>query len=325
VRWVARALRKQYPNLLGSAAQLKAAGIPAEETIEHRATPHDYLEKIFQIPFWLNPLEADTTKKMVKGLMPVTKVTELHPEAGEAQPDANVNRTASKQSPGAKGAKEKEEAALDDKRTDGGSAGSNKKETAANQKTKGKQGKTDGDAQGSAQPALDLKPDALDILSIEVAFVEALTPLLGRSPRAVKRFINTYRLVKAGLNPEERAAFLDETSGIAQFKIVLFLLTVLTGLPSISSDLFQSVMAEHARNNNQDQHDGKAKKNTSIKLGALLNNGKTRHEESDDDEWLRLMDWTGTYEEGEWNSIEIEKLADWMPKIARYSFNIRGL
>lgn len=325
VRWVARALRKQYPNLLGNPAQLQAAGVPAEETIEHRATPHDYLEKIFQIPFWLNPLEEDTTKKMVKGLMSITKIVEQQPEAGEEQPDTNSNRKASRQGPDPKGAKDKEDNGLGDKGADGGSANLNKKGTAGTQKTQSEQGKTGSSTQVIAQPPPDLKPDALDILSTEVTFVEHLTPLLGRSPRSVKRFINTYRLVKAGLSPEERAAFLDETSGVAQFRIVLFLLSIVTGLPSISRDLFQSVMDAHDKDDNHDQQKDKANKKPSVKLGALLENGKAQHGKSDNSEWSRLMDWADKYEKGQWNSIEIDKLADWMPKIARYSFNIRGL
>ena len=53
-RWIYQALMDEFPELLG----------PGES-----ATPHDYLEKVFQIPLWLEPLNADTSRRMLQGLV----------------------------------------------------------------------------------------------------------------------------------------------------------------------------------------------------------------------------------------------------------------
>jgi hypothetical protein len=37
-------------------------------SLEEGATPHDYLEKIFQIPFWLRPMNATSCIEFLDGL-----------------------------------------------------------------------------------------------------------------------------------------------------------------------------------------------------------------------------------------------------------------
>src|SRR5205085_2331345 len=62
-RWVIRSLQREYRGLLTEVATgTKSADV---------ATPHDYLEKIFQIPFWVNPMPKDASKGMIAGLLPI--------------------------------------------------------------------------------------------------------------------------------------------------------------------------------------------------------------------------------------------------------------
>jgi hypothetical protein len=51
-RWLESSLREYYTQLRAGAA-----------------VPADYLEKIFQVPFWVRPLRADTRQQMVRGLL----------------------------------------------------------------------------------------------------------------------------------------------------------------------------------------------------------------------------------------------------------------
>src|SRR5262249_49385846 len=101
----------------------------------------------------------------------------------------------------------------------------------------------------------DLKPQSLDIQAIELQFMDELRSLLGETPRSVKRFVNVYRLIKAiSLNP---AAKFIEDEPHADFKLVLFLLAVLTGLPSISREFFRQLRGERAdieQGQTPDQH-----------------------------------------------------------------------
>ena len=58
-----------------------------------------------------------------------------------------------------------------------------------------------------------------------------LAPLLSRSPRALKRYLNTYRLIKAVLSPDE----------LPQAR---FLLAVTIGRPEIGENLLEAIRAE---------------------------------------------------------------------------------
>ncbi len=71
-------------------------------------------------------------------------------------------------------------------------------------------------------------PPELGITNQERAFIEELTPLLSDSPRVLKRFANTYRLLRAGLSPTEQAGFADGTSD--KVRICMFQLAVLVCL-----------------------------------------------------------------------------------------------
>ena len=71
-RWVEEALRTSYPWLttdeggVGSQAPGKSA---AGKDVTVRVTPQDYLEKIFQISFWLEPMTAARTASYLASLI----------------------------------------------------------------------------------------------------------------------------------------------------------------------------------------------------------------------------------------------------------------
>jgi hypothetical protein len=70
---------------------------------------------------------------------------------------------------------------------------------------------------------------ALTVTSDELAFLESLTPLMGDTPRSIKRFVNVYQLVKIlrqNREPTDQAAPSDE-------QIAAFLLAIGEGLPQV--------------------------------------------------------------------------------------------
>lgn len=70
-RWVSRSLERCYDWLV---PETPPAAIPLTERNAERsraaatATAHDYLEKIFQIPFWLSPMDGTACQLMIRGL-----------------------------------------------------------------------------------------------------------------------------------------------------------------------------------------------------------------------------------------------------------------
>ena len=81
----------------------------------------------------------------------------------------------------------------------------------------------------------DLAPRSMRITGPEVLYLEQLSPLV-RTPRAAKRLVNLYRLVKARMAPSETDAFLD-----VDYKVVLVLLAVLVGRSGQCDALFDAI------------------------------------------------------------------------------------
>ena|SRR2546425_351574 len=60
-----------------------------------------------------------------------------------------------------------------------------------------------------------------------------LAPVIGRSPRSVKRFVNCYRLLKAALDKEDLARVTRDGT----FRTIMLLLGLVTGLPDVAPAL----------------------------------------------------------------------------------------
>jgi hypothetical protein len=190
-RWVARALQKRYPELLDAGG----------------ATPNDYLEKIFQIPFWLDPLDVGKTKRMLQGLVAVTPAVApaRRPTPAPTEEPSGVPSQ------------------------DGGAP-----DTGAEQEVE----------PAVAPPAPDrvagsreLNPRGLELQPVELQAMEALAEVVGRSPRTLKRFVNVYRLVKVRL--ADPLDFVE--SSRADYRVVLYLLAFMTGRPDAGAELFDAI------------------------------------------------------------------------------------
>jgi hypothetical protein len=122
-------------------------------------TTHDYLEKIFQLPFWVQPLASDGRKALVHGLL-AGSVRASHQDTGPARGDSNG---------GLRVGPEEEELAKQMLLTFG----------------------------------TEIRPDTSPLLlePADLALFESLAPLLGDTPRRVKRFVNSCQLLYAMAPP----------------------------------------------------------------------------------------------------------------------------
>ena len=95
---------------------------------------------------------------------------------------------------------------------------------------------------------IDLNPPMLYINDEERDFMLLLAPILTRSPRSMKRFVNVYRLIKVGMSQFQWEVYYTKEAPrkdssrwqLRNFEIVMFLLAVITGLPTISKLFFQT-------------------------------------------------------------------------------------
>jgi KAP family P-loop domain len=163
------------------------------------AAPRDYLEKIIQVPLHLVSLEPNMVRTMITGL------TGVAPAASEASTPA-----ADASGPDEVGGEQPERP----------------KTTRLLATT----------------PRLKRPPLAAEVLQIsqpEATAMAGVATLVGTTPRTVKRFVNTYRLLKARALDVD--GFDDERDGIGDHEVVAFLLALVTGHPQLAAKVLPAL------------------------------------------------------------------------------------
>jgi KAP family P-loop domain len=163
VRWIKGALSGHFNDHSGAANEAAPAT--------------DYLEKIFQIPFWLRPLSTDSARK------------------GQSTHAAYVRELIH----------------------------------------------GPGDAAVQEPPQSEQTREALNSVRLEDDEVNFLCSrqigaLAGKSPRAVKRLINVYRILRAHRAGETLEEFLGRGNGPAQYRLLALVLAVEVGQPNLVAD-----------------------------------------------------------------------------------------
>jgi hypothetical protein len=231
-RWLAQSLEIEYRKLLGG---------EGADGARRQATPEDYLEKIFQIPFRMEPLDVVARTRFVEGLLgadlaqapdgadtdgvreypdrvvPAANAVD-HDAAGSREADAGAAGVAASRA--ADAAADDSSNATDDQDGHGtATVGDTTPHGAVESEWRDVQVAADdvdrsvhtdagearvdvralyeGDRSAEAPPVVDLNPASLRFTPEEGAFLDELLPLLGTSPRGLKRYVNIYRLVKS--------------------------------------------------------------------------------------------------------------------------------
>ncbi|WP_437328863.1 P-loop NTPase fold protein [Sorangium sp. So ce381] len=184
-RWVTQCLR-QEPGLLLAASAFSEQEL---QMLGGATTAAYYLEKIFQIPLWLRPIPTTQRPALVRALLgPRAPAPPRLPETPRIQ-----------------------EKALEQPR-----AGSPQTESAAEDAGAGHTKRSERSATLTSK---------VEITQVELDHVEALGSLLDGNPRALKRFANTYRLVKTALSDVELDVF--TTTNPAPYRVCMALLAML--------------------------------------------------------------------------------------------------
>ena len=158
-------------------------------------------------------------------------------------------------------------------------------------------------------PEEELAPESLEIREAELRFMETLAPLLGRSPRALKRFVNVYRLIKARLTPSEWRVFLQPRAGLADYRAVLFLLAVDTGAPMVARALFAALREVAPA--------GDLVNPTPAELIAAL---ERDYDVARAAEWARVRPWLAS-PGGVFRPGDTKRLARWAARVSPFSFH----
>ena len=280
-QWISRSLEARYRELLHFGKTEDAVDL---NQVFGVARGEDYLEKIFQIPLWLRPMDAGAARRMVQGLLRPAVVS------GDGRVVAETPVPLPKEGEAVKAV------VLPVEKTSAGRI-------------------TKIPAEPRNEPVVELvssnqiipNVDSLVVADFELLMIDQLAPLLGRSPRSLKRFVNLYRLIKARLTPSEHKAFTRKSDrSIADYEAVLFLLAIDTGLPRVSRLFFDELIAI-SREPNAHTVD---QKQFVERLAR----------KADSSDWDTLRAWIEVHAQDERFNHGVMRIAAVVDQVSRYSF-----
>jgi hypothetical protein len=202
-RWVSKALVQHYGSLVDAD--------DSDASQDGLATAGDYLEKIFQVPYWVRPMENDASRAFLEAR--ANEVVDA-PDPREP-PDSDLDSDGS-----------------------GSVGGSEPPPEPQPHLTTGTEPNPDLDWKGKTptQPVNPNDPEeaAADIRSIsltpaERSFMSLIATSVATTPRRALRFLNVYRVIKAGLDSEH----IDELENKAGYRALMVQLAIATSSPNL--------------------------------------------------------------------------------------------
>jgi hypothetical protein len=206
-RWVTCALREVYEHQLDKGGGARAGDVlpgMGQNAVADMATAEDYMEKIFQIPYWVRPIQGEAAGGFMRKLVQSFGVSADTEDSREDRSGPGGTAEAENDGSPARGAALSDGAALDGLEAqddDGGTEGDAEAEMTAEEE--------------EAIVAF-AKAAKLELIQEDMEALAALAPVVGDSPRRIKRFFNTYLLIQsiasvavneesADIDPETRA------------------------------------------------------------------------------------------------------------------------
>jgi len=162
-------------------------------------------------------------------------------------------------------------------------------------------------AQAIKVPALEMNPRDLDLYPQEKKTIDDLHSSLGSTPRRVRRFVDLYRLMRAGMEEGNVESLMRSDA----YKAVLGLFAVLTGSP-IDGPRMVVAMHEALRDKRAEIETG----GLTAWFDAVFPPGKRGEEE------IGSAQTVMKYLDGQTipRSQLLTALGEWMPEVARYTF-----
>jgi WD40 repeat protein len=254
-RWLIQSLEYNHRELFGHDKRNGATADGHRAGRDDLATPIDYLDKIFQIPYVLLPPAPEATAAYLRALLPEPlPAARPTPTRPPARPEAGAS-DASGASDAAQGAADviADDLALDEaanaERADGALAADAPEEQPGilgpGIRGRGILGPGGRGPLGMADRAdetvtVDLRPQGLRLSQVEVEFMARLGGL-ARTPRAAKRLVNIYRLVRIGVPDGQLSGFVGDENG-GPYQAVQVLLAILMGHPEFARKVFRTVI-----------------------------------------------------------------------------------
>jgi peptidoglycan hydrolase-like protein with peptidoglycan-binding domain len=243
------------------------------------ATPQNYLEKIFQYSVVLRPIGDLGFGRLIERLLGPPRSIQTH--GPERPAGTGIEAT-------------------------GGAEQDERGETHDEEEEKHEAAST------AAIETVDLTPDDLVITPQEIAFMKSLAPMFD-TPRAAKRLVNLYRLLRVSIGADELTA----TEG---YEPVLVLLAVGIGFPGLAGDVFAAIERSPelawpdfvSRLRPRPPEEG-ASGFANLAAGDLSR--------SDADAWSRLAAALASVSPPDVADRRLASFVEWIPVVAEFSFH----
>lgn len=89
-------------------------------------------------------------------------------------------------------------------------------------------------------PTIEPNPEKLQLYEAEVDLLKRMSPLIS-TPRSAKRLLNTYRLVRAGIDGSKLRTFVPDDGSPGPYQPAILLLSIMIGFPGEFSELFCAI------------------------------------------------------------------------------------
>jgi WD40 repeat protein len=155
-------------------------------------------------------------------------------------------------------------------------------------------------------PVIELRPQGLQLSRPEIEFMTRLGGLVP-TPRAAKRLVNIYRLVRIGIPDAELPAFTDDADS-GPYRTVQVLLAILIGHPKAAGIVFRELLAA----------------GTDDDLVTVAEKAAGELDDADASFPLIRNELTRLQDE-ESLTISVAECQHWCPALARFSFYTRDL
>ena len=197
------------------------------------------------------------------------------------------------------------------------------------------------------------------IKKAENEFSLKVAPILGQSPRSLKRFVNSYRLIKVGLTELQWSVYFTDIhpktgrrglqGTVQNYQAVMFLLALITGMPSASRLFFRTLRTQTVGSMiellnkidvTKEDNDWKifgipakqlTQKKQVDKKASPLNENSTTNVDSEIQlynmqlELRQFINWLDELGSVIWMDVDLEQLRYWDPYVSRYSFRIEPI
>jgi Uncharacterized alpha/beta hydrolase domain (DUF2235)/KAP family P-loop domain len=242
-RWLRQSLMEHYPTLLSDGRKPESHILG--EDAEWPASPQDYMEKIFQVPFQIQSIEKEGFEKLVLQLLQ-TDAADKAAAATDVASDtlrepAAAATAAADPGPAPISTEQKLQAGNPTPET-----GQLSDATAPPPDAAAPPSDAEAPAPVKAPEAIQAALERLRLEEWEREAINECYPLF-RTPRAVKRLINTYCLIRVGVDATQWRQFLgSKAQPTAEYRTPLLMMAVAAAYPSLAVPWLQLVVKNEA-------------------------------------------------------------------------------